>query len=369
MSRFQAAEQQTVAAPTEDEVEHARDFVDALRGDDGRMITEMRLSDGYVSATKMCQSAGKMWADYKDGHRAFIDTLASSMDRPIDLVQSIVTGPNHQRGTWVYPQLAINLAQWCSHAFAVKVTALVLRYLSGQVTTEESRAAARTVVERAAPVEETDEESRALKCMKVRNEIELEKMKHANEMAKVQSSLLNTLATGIAPPSLDGMIRIARDNLARKCLAGLESSGVDASGTALVPAVATQPIIAARRVTVQEFGRDVMGLRGDQLSAGSLSVVGSKLGRMWKSQPGKGEIVDIDSDNGERRWKRTVLENGATRTTFFSGPLDDAALANNRIKFSAAYMGTSKVGLGQVNDVWTYQLNEVDNMMRQAFQV
>jgi hypothetical protein len=268
----------------------------------------------------------------------------------------------------------------------VRVTALVLRYLSGQVTTEESRAAAGAVVERAVPVEETDEELRALKRMKVRNEIELEKAKHANEMTKVQSEtsrlrmestrelvegsrrLLDTLATGVAPPSLTGMINIARDNLARKCLAGLESSGADASGTALVPAVAIQPIIAARRVTVQEFGRDFMGLRGDQLSVGSLSVVGSKLGRMWKNQPGKGEIVQSDSDTGERRWKRTVMENGATRTTFFSGPLDDAALANNRIKFLAAYMGTSKIGLGQVYNVWTYQLNEVENMMRQAFQ-
>ena len=398
MSRFQAVREQVVAAPTEADVEQARDFVDALRGDDGRMITEMRLSDGYVSATKMCQSAGKMWADYKDGHRAFIVTLASSMGRPIDLVQTNFNGPNHQRGTWVHPQLAINLASWCSPTFAVKVTALVLRYLTGQVTTEESRAAAKTVAERAAPPEETDEDSRALKRLKVTHEIELEKTKHANEMArhanemanhanelaKLQSEtsrlrmestrelmegskrLIDGLASGIAPPALTGMINIARHNLAVKCLAVLGPSG-PASDPGIEPPVAPRLVAAARRVTVQEFGRDILGLRGDQLATARLSVVGSKLGRMWKSQPGKGEIVELVSNSGEKSWKRTVAENGAPHTSTFSGPLDATMMANNRIKFSAAYLGTNEIGNGQAYDVWTYQLDEVENLMREAF--
>lgn len=378
MSRFQVNEQQA-AAPTEAEVEQARDFVDALRGDDGRMITEMRLSDGYISATKMCQSAGKMWADYKDGHTAFINALVTSMDRPIEPFQSIVTGPNHQRGTWVHPQLAINLASWCSPTFAVKVTELVFRYMSGQITTAESRAVAKTINERAAPVDEVDEESRALKRLKVLNEIEMEKMNHGKEMARLRiestqelvegsKRLLDTLATGVAPPSLTGMINIARNNLAIKCLAVLEPSDDSATNTGLIPPVATQPVTAVRRVTVQEFGRDILGLRGDQLATGRLSVVGSKLGRMWKNQPGKGEIVDVISDTGEKRWRHTFLKDGAMHTALFSGSLDTATLANNRIKFSAAYMGTNEIGNGQAYDVWTYQLNEVDNLMREAFQ-
>jgi hypothetical protein len=107
MSRFQVNQQQappiqqevgapnlnqaTNDVPTETDVEQARDFVNALRGDDGQMITDMRLSDGYVSATKMCQSAGKFWADYKDAtsHRSLMNVMASSMGMPIDtLVQS-----------------------------------------------------------------------------------------------------------------------------------------------------------------------------------------------------------------------------------------------------------------------------------------
>jgi hypothetical protein len=38
-------------------------------------------------------------------------------------VQKITTGPDEQRGIWVHPQVAINLAMWCSVGFAVQVTA------------------------------------------------------------------------------------------------------------------------------------------------------------------------------------------------------------------------------------------------------
>lgn len=56
-------------------------FVEALRGDDGRMITEMRLSDGYINVTKLCQSAGKLWGDYRrtEGNQIFLDQLSKSM--------------------------------------------------------------------------------------------------------------------------------------------------------------------------------------------------------------------------------------------------------------------------------------------------
>jgi hypothetical protein len=300
----------------------------------------------------------------------------------------------------VHPQLAIHLASWCLPTFAVKVTALVLRYLTGQVTTEESRAAAKIVAERAAPPEETDEDSRALKRLKVTHEIELEKTKHANEMAKhanemanhanelakLQSEtsrlrmestrelmegskrLIDGLASGIAPPALTRMINIARHNLTIKCLAVLGPSDPPASDPGIEPPVAPRPVTAARRVTVQEFGKDILGLRGDQLATARLLVVGGKLGRMWKSQPGKGEIVELVSNSGEKSWKRTAVENGAPHTSTFSGPLDATMLANNRIKFSAAYLGTNEIGNGQAYDVWTYQLNEVENLLREAFQ-
>lgn len=44
-------------------------------------ITEMRMSDGYVNATKMCQSAGKLWANFAhlDGTKTFLVELSAQL--------------------------------------------------------------------------------------------------------------------------------------------------------------------------------------------------------------------------------------------------------------------------------------------------
>jgi hypothetical protein len=242
---------------------------------------------------------------------------------------------------------------------------------------------------RAAPVVE-DEDQRALKHQRVLNEMELDKAKHANEMARLrmQSSqelvegskrLLDTLADGFAPPALTGLLNAARHNLATRCLSVM---GVGESVTTDAPL--GNMVAAIRRVTVQEFGRDVLGLAGNDLSTSRLSSVGSKLGRLWKGSPGKGEIMSIPSESSEKRWKRTHWENGTngangtngtngtigtTQTAVLEGDLDQAAMASNRIKFSATYLGTNEIGNGQAYDVWTYQLDQVDAMMREAFRM
>lgn len=124
MSCFQMNEQRTTEAPIAAELEKARDFADALKGDDGQTITVMRLSDGFVSATKLCQSAGKQWSNYKEVGRniAFLKALGRATALPVDvLVQSTVTGPNHKSGTWVHPYIATHLAMWISTEFEIKI--------------------------------------------------------------------------------------------------------------------------------------------------------------------------------------------------------------------------------------------------------
>jgi hypothetical protein len=137
-----------MATTSRNECAMAYNLVDALvaRDDDGGMITEIRCSDGYVNATKMCQSAGKRWNDYwvNGSTKSFIQELTKSTGILVELlITQTITGPNMQRGTWVHQEIAIDLARWCSPKFAVAVARLVRRYLMGQVTTEESREVAR----------------------------------------------------------------------------------------------------------------------------------------------------------------------------------------------------------------------------------
>jgi hypothetical protein len=82
-------------------------------------------SDGYLSATDMCQSVGKLFADYKrlKSTKEFVSALSWSMGIPIYLIIQITKkGPNDKRGTWIEPHASINLAQWCSPEFAAMVT-------------------------------------------------------------------------------------------------------------------------------------------------------------------------------------------------------------------------------------------------------
>jgi hypothetical protein len=128
----------------------------SLSGKDGSLITDLRLSDGYVNATRMCRSATlaegveKNFADFNrlQGTSTYISALATKLGIPT--YQFVQVGSGGQ-STFVHPKLAIHLAQWCSADFAVEVSELVFRYLTGNLTTGESLAAAQEVQQQTAP--------------------------------------------------------------------------------------------------------------------------------------------------------------------------------------------------------------------------
>lgn len=107
------------------------------RQTDGGIINQ-RATDGYVNATAICRLAGKQFADY---HRLkttkeFMDELSSDMGIPIpELIQTLSGGVPEIQGTWVHPQVAINLGQWASPKFAVLVSKWVSEWMSGRTTT------------------------------------------------------------------------------------------------------------------------------------------------------------------------------------------------------------------------------------------
>lgn len=94
-----------------------------------------RPNDGYINATAMCQASGKEWANYNQNAttKAFFEALESDLGIPRStLVHSIKGGDPRLQGTWVHPQVAIHLAQWCSAEFAVKVSKWVYDWMSGK---------------------------------------------------------------------------------------------------------------------------------------------------------------------------------------------------------------------------------------------
>jgi hypothetical protein len=97
-------------------------------------IVNLRQRDGYINATTMCQAAGKKFNDYTriGPTKAFLAELASETGLPVtELIQTLTGGHPNLQGSWVHPQVAINLAQWLSPKFAVRVSKWVYDWLSG----------------------------------------------------------------------------------------------------------------------------------------------------------------------------------------------------------------------------------------------
>jgi hypothetical protein len=100
---------------------------------DGSIIHQRAL-DGYINATALCKASGKNWSDYRRNSNtiAFLTELEADIKIPIALLVHTNTGGDTRiQGTWVHPQVAINLGQWLSARFAVQVTKWVYEWMSG----------------------------------------------------------------------------------------------------------------------------------------------------------------------------------------------------------------------------------------------
>lgn len=104
-------------------------------------VIDQRANDGYVNATALCKAAGKLFAHYRenDTTKAFLKALSAKIGIPIDkgnqcLIDSRPGAPSTGGGSWVHPQVAINLGQWLSPDFAVQVSEWVVDWMSGKGT-------------------------------------------------------------------------------------------------------------------------------------------------------------------------------------------------------------------------------------------
>ena len=103
---------------------------------DGGVIPQ-RPRDGYINATILCQQTGKRFNDYyRLGQtQDYLNELRLETGIPVSNLVQIIRGRGDklQQGTWVHPQVAINLGQWLSPRFAVKVGQWITDWMSGRV--------------------------------------------------------------------------------------------------------------------------------------------------------------------------------------------------------------------------------------------
>lgn len=86
----------------------------------GRLIPK-----GYCNATEMCKANGKRWNDYAKlkSSKAYWDELSLDtriiVSRLIIEIKGTPNGDASLQGTWVHPEIAIDLSQWVSPKFRV----------------------------------------------------------------------------------------------------------------------------------------------------------------------------------------------------------------------------------------------------------
>ena len=103
---------------------------------DNGYIIEHREEDGYINITNLCKAGGKEFKHWNSlgKTKAFLKALSTAVGIPTAVLIHLGTGSKfgttqETTGTWVHPQVAINIAQWISPQFDVKVSAWVLEVM------------------------------------------------------------------------------------------------------------------------------------------------------------------------------------------------------------------------------------------------
>jgi len=101
-----------------------------------------RKEDGYINLTALCKAGKKEFNEWKRNKKTqeFLKVLNSF---PRILGNEFIkynTGSNHERSTWGHPQVAVNIAQWISPEFDVRVSKWIYELaLTGKVELENEK--------------------------------------------------------------------------------------------------------------------------------------------------------------------------------------------------------------------------------------
>ncbi|BAY73275.1 KilA domain-containing protein (plasmid) [Trichormus variabilis NIES-23] len=99
-------------------------------------IGKYTIPKGYVNATQMCKSNGKLWGHYKEkkSTKAYWEVLSLDIGITISSLIIEIEAYGSQQGTWVHPEIAIDLAQWVSFEFRIWANRTLMKvFLSSQV--------------------------------------------------------------------------------------------------------------------------------------------------------------------------------------------------------------------------------------------
>jgi hypothetical protein len=90
------------------------------------IVITSRPIDHYVNATQLCQAGGKLFKDWfrLESTKELINELSTDGRIPPSALVETKRGGNDKskQGSWIHPDLSIQLAQWISPKFAIQVS-------------------------------------------------------------------------------------------------------------------------------------------------------------------------------------------------------------------------------------------------------
>jgi len=99
---------------------------------------EARLSDGFINATQLCKAGNKRFNNwYQLNHtKEFINELSTETGKLVSDLVVIKKGGNDKtsQGSWVHPDIGVQLASWISPKFAIRVSRWVREIVSTGTT-------------------------------------------------------------------------------------------------------------------------------------------------------------------------------------------------------------------------------------------
>jgi hypothetical protein len=100
------------------------------------IVIEAREHDGKINLTQMCRAGNKKFNDWQRNKKtqSFLQILSPSTGYPVSELLTYEDFGRENRATWGHPQVAINLAQWISPEFDVRVSKWIYELaLTGKV--------------------------------------------------------------------------------------------------------------------------------------------------------------------------------------------------------------------------------------------
>lgn len=88
------------------------------------MVIESRSSDNFINATQLCKAGGKHFKHWYalDSTKELINMLDGNLKVGIPTFKSVDVKKGRYGGSWIHPDLAVQLAQWISPMFAIQVS-------------------------------------------------------------------------------------------------------------------------------------------------------------------------------------------------------------------------------------------------------